>query len=134
MTIRKFFWVLYGAFFILLIALGVTSRLLNLSLGEMKRSQEVRYQSYLLASELRHSIDDMTRFARTYAVTVDPVYLAYYKHVLGIREGKKPHPENYHRIYWDFIVRGRFSRSAFRPSHLIDGTHEKGGFHRRRVR
>jgi hypothetical protein len=31
MTIRKFFWVLYGAFFILLTALGLMSRLLNLN-------------------------------------------------------------------------------------------------------
>jgi len=128
MTIRKFFWILYGAFFILLIALGLVSRLLNLSLGEMKLNQEVRYQSYLLASELRHSIDDMTRFARTYAVTVDPVYLAYYKDVLGIREGKKPHPENYHRIYWDFLSGGGLSDLPLGPAISLTELMKKVGF------
>jgi methyl-accepting chemotaxis protein len=128
MTIRRFFWVLYSAFFILLIALGVISRLLNLSLGEMKRNQQVRYQSYLLASELRHSIDDMTRFARTYAVTVNPAYLAYYKDVLGIREGTKPHPENYHRIYWDFLSGGGLSDLPLGPAISLTELMKKAGF------
>jgi hypothetical protein len=61
MTIRKFFWVLYGAFFILLIALGLTSTLLNRNQEDVNRSQEVRYQSYLLAYEFRQSVDDLTR-------------------------------------------------------------------------
>jgi methyl-accepting chemotaxis protein len=128
MTIRKFFWVLYGAFFILLIALGLISRLLNLSLGEVKRSQEVRYRSYLLASELRHSIDDMTRFARSYAATGDPKYLGYYQDVLGIREGTKPHPDHYHRIYWDFLVAGDAKTEPLGPAISLTDLMKKAGF------
>ena len=128
MTIRKFFWALYAAFFILLIALGLISRLLNLSLGEVKRSQEVRYQSYLIASELRHSIDDMTRFARTYAVTCDPRYAVYYNDVLGIREGTKPHPEHYHRIYWDFLSGGGVSNEPLGPAVSLTELMKKAGF------
>ena len=33
-----------------------------------------RYQSYLLADELRQSSDDLTRLARTFVVTGDPSY------------------------------------------------------------
>jgi hypothetical protein len=33
-----------------------------------------RYSSYLLADELRQSSDDLTRMARTYVLTGDPVY------------------------------------------------------------
>jgi methyl-accepting chemotaxis protein len=127
MTIKKFFWVLYGAFFIFLVALGLISRLLNLSLGELKRSQEARYQSYLLATELRHSIDDMTRFARTYVVTVDPRYLAYYQDVQAIREGKKPHPEHYHRIYWDFLAGGGLSNEPLGPAISLTELMKKAG-------
>jgi methyl-accepting chemotaxis protein len=90
MTIRKFFWVLYSVFFILLIALGLMSRLLNLNQEDVKRSQEIRYQSHLLAMEFRQSVDDLTRFARTYVVTGDPRYEQLYQDVLAIREGKKP--------------------------------------------
>jgi len=49
MTIRKFFLLLYGAFFILLIALGMMSSVLNLNQEDVKRSQQSRYKSYLLA-------------------------------------------------------------------------------------
>jgi methyl-accepting chemotaxis protein len=106
MTIRKFFWGLYATFFILLIALGVISTLLNLSLGEVKRSQEVRYQFNLLTNEFRQSVDDMTRFARTYVVTANPRYEEFYRDVLATREGKKPRPEHYERAYWEFVAVG----------------------------
>jgi methyl-accepting chemotaxis protein len=90
MTIKKFFWVLYSTFFILLIALGLMSRLLHLNQEDVKRSQEIRYQSHLLAMEFRQSVDDLTRFARTYVVTGDHRYEQLYQDVLAIREGKKP--------------------------------------------
>jgi methyl-accepting chemotaxis protein len=109
MTIRKFFWVMYGTFFILLIALGVISRLLNLSLGDVKRSQEVRYQSYLLASELRQSVDDLTRFARIYVVTGDPRYELQYQNVLAIREGKKARPDGQSASLMDLMKRAGFT-------------------------
>jgi len=99
MTIKKFFWVLYGAFFILLIALGLTSTLLNRNQEDVKRSQEVRYQSYLLAYEFRQSVDDLTRFARTYVATGDPKYEDFYSRVAGIRAGLSPRPDHYERIY-----------------------------------
>ena len=104
MTIKKFFWALYGTFFILLIALGLVSRMLHLNQEDVKRSQENRFQSYLIANELRQSLDDLTRFARTYVVTGDPKFKEYYRDVLAIRGGTKPRPDNYERIYWDFVA------------------------------
>ncbi|MTW05170.1 methyl-accepting chemotaxis protein [Pseudoduganella ginsengisoli] len=65
-----------------------------------------RYQSYLLADELRQSSDDLTRLARTFVVTGDPAYERQYFDILDIRSGKKPRPQNYERIYWDFIAAG----------------------------
>ena len=66
-----------------------------------------RYASYLLADELRQSSDDLTRLARTYVVTGDPAYETQYMDILAIRNGQKERPQNYHRIYWDFIAAGR---------------------------
>jgi methyl-accepting chemotaxis protein len=63
-----------------------------------------RYQSYLLADELRQSSDDLTRLARTYVVSRDPAYEKQYMDILAIRNGEKARPENYNRIYWDFVA------------------------------
>lgn len=63
-------------------------------------------ESYRLASELRQSSDDLTRLGRTYVVTADPGYEEQYLAILDIRNGKRPRPEAYHRIYWDFVAGG----------------------------
>ncbi|GAB2840299.1 methyl-accepting chemotaxis protein [Pseudoduganella ginsengisoli] len=69
-------------------------------------ASQARYQSYLLADELRQSSDDLTRLARTYVVSGDPSYERQYMDILDIRNGKKPRPEHYERIYWDFVAGG----------------------------
>ena len=61
-----------------------------------------RYQSFLLADELRQSSDDLTRLARTYVVSGDAKWDKQYLEVVSIREGKLPRPPAYERIYWDF--------------------------------
>jgi methyl-accepting chemotaxis protein len=65
-----------------------------------------RYQSYLLADELRQSSDDLTRLGRTYVVTGDASYKQQYLDILAIRNGEKPRPQAYYRIYWDFVAGG----------------------------
>ncbi len=64
----------------------------------------VRYQSYQVADELRQSSDDLTRLARTYAVTGDEKYEKMYMDILAIRNGEKSRPEKYHQIYWDLVL------------------------------
>ncbi len=104
MTIRRFFQLVYGLFFVLLIAIGVLAALLYVNEAKLAKSQRIRFESYLLADELRQSSDDMTRFVRSYVVTGDPKYKRMYYEVLAIRKGKKRRPEHYNRIYWDFIA------------------------------
>jgi methyl-accepting chemotaxis protein len=70
----------------------------------MQDAHKIRYQSYLLADELRQSSDDLTRLGRTYVVTGDASYEAQYMDILDIRNGKKPRPAQYHQIYWDFVA------------------------------
>ncbi|MBC2860096.1 methyl-accepting chemotaxis protein [Stappia sp. 28M-7] len=67
---------------------------------------DLKYKSYLLADEMRQGSDDLTRLARTYVATGDPAYEQQYNDILAIRDGKKPKPEAYHRIYWDFVAAG----------------------------
>ncbi|MGY3959640.1 MULTISPECIES: methyl-accepting chemotaxis protein [Aeromonas] len=72
--------------------------------AQLEQSYQQRYQSYLLADELRQSSDDLTRLGRTYVITKDPAYEQQYMRILAIRNGEQNRPESYHRIYWDFVA------------------------------
>ena len=80
-----------------------------------------RYQSFLLADELRQSSDDLTRLARTYVVSGDAKWEKQYFEILDIRNGKLPRPQAYERIYWDFRAAGAESvRPAGETVALLD--------------
>ena len=72
--------------------------------GTIVAAQERRYESYLLADQLRQSSDDLTRLARTYVVSGDARFEEQYWAVLDIRNGKTPRPLHAERIYWDFMA------------------------------
>jgi methyl-accepting chemotaxis protein len=87
----------------------------------LRQSLQRRYESWLLADELRQSSDDLTRLARTYAVTGDPSYEKQYFDVLAIRNGEKPRPVAYERIYWDFVAgEGKPPRPDGAKAALVD--------------
>ena len=98
--------------FILIFASILTLMLVSLFLYmEVLESEEKvfassakRYNSYLLADELRQSSDDLTRMARTYTVTADQKYKEYFERILAIRGGDAPRPVDYHNIYWDLVA------------------------------
>ncbi|BCK64019.1 chemotaxis protein [Aeromonas hydrophila] len=71
---------------------------------QLEQSYQQRYQSYLLADELRQSSDDLTRLGRTYVITKDPAYEQQYMRILAIRNGEQNRPQGYNRIYWDFVA------------------------------
>lgn len=74
---------------------------------ELAETENRRYQAYKLADELRQSSDDLTRMARTYVVTGNPVFEQYFRDILAIRDGENPRPLAYDRIYWDFVIAGQ---------------------------
>jgi signal transduction histidine kinase len=74
------------------------------SMQALQKAAESRYDSYLLTENLRLSSDQLTLMVRTYAVTGDNKYLGFFKDILAIRNGIKPQPLNYHRIYWDMLM------------------------------
>jgi methyl-accepting chemotaxis protein len=105
-TIKMTFTFLTG----LSVAAGVVTALSVIksrsAAGEEAAAYEMRYNSYLLADELRQSSDDLTRLGRTYVVTGDASYKNQYIEILAIRNGEKPRPEAYNRVYWDFVAGG----------------------------
>ena len=67
-------------------------------------AEKRRYHSYLLADELRQSSDDLTQMARLYALTGNARYQAHFQNILDIRNGLAARPDQYHHIYWDFVL------------------------------
>ncbi|WP_426343652.1 methyl-accepting chemotaxis protein [Pseudoduganella sp. R-32] len=101
---------IFLAFFAITVVLATLTMLALLRVSskgaEAKQAADSRYQSYLLADELRQSSDDLTRLARTYVVSGEAAYEQQYMDILAIRNGQKPRPKNYERIYWDFVAAG----------------------------
>ena len=75
-----------------------------------------RDTAHLLAQELRQSSDDLTRMARTYAVTGDERYHRHFQEILTIRNGESPRPEHYHLVYWDLVTAEGEGDARPRPS------------------
>ena len=123
------------AVFLLSLALSCLSlwALFRVSARQAENSQatEARYQSYLLADELRQSSDDLTRLARTYVVSGDAKYEQQYLDILAIRNGKKPRPQHYERIYWDFVAAGMPAAPADGPTVALADLMRKAGFSER---
>lgn len=100
-------------FRVLLLTIAATACVLAFALyrlgaanTQLANINQNRYASYLLADELRQSSDDLTRLARTYVVSGDAEYERQYFEILDIRNGKRPRPQHYDKIYWDFRAAG----------------------------
>ena len=83
-------------------------------------ANDLRHHSYLLAEELRQSSDDLTRMARTYVVTGDPLYKRNYQAILDIREGRMPRPTGYQYIYWDLLPADRQAPASGQAVALLE--------------
>ncbi|MES2152564.1 MAG: methyl-accepting chemotaxis protein [Pseudomonadota bacterium] len=128
LSIKNLFALFFGASLVLA-ALSVWA-LHQVSAQQAKSTQatEARYQSYLLADELRQSSDDLTRLARTYVVSGDPAYERQYMDILAIRNGGKARPQHPERIYWDFVAAGVASPSPDGPAVALEDLMRKAGF------
>ncbi|MBF0406912.1 MAG: PAS domain S-box protein [Candidatus Riflebacteria bacterium] len=105
----------YGGIFaiavFLLIGLAVSFAVYVNAEKAIDRAYELRLVSIQFADELRQSSDDLTRMARLYVLTGDPTYKKYYQHILEIRDGKIPRPQDYQNIYWDLVIAGQMPHS-----------------------
>jgi PAS domain S-box-containing protein len=116
MTIRRSFHLVYGALMALAIAVAVLGVLLFMNQKQFVASEENRFRSFVLAEELRQSGEHLTQFARAYVVTGDPRFRQYFRDVIAIRNGEKPTPEHYERIYWDYLAAGRPFPRGYTPA------------------
>lgn len=128
MTIEKLFFTIYAITIAMLLVLLGSVFWMTSALAQVNASQEVRFESYLLADELRQSSDDLTRLARTYAVTGDAKWEEMYWNILAIRNGEKPRPVDYERIYWDFVASTGQKPRPDGETAALNALMEKAGF------
>ena len=74
------------------------------AIKQLENAYIMQHRSLVLADELRQSSDDLTRMARTHVITGKEMFKDQFEIVLDIRNGLKPRPKNYNRIFWDFYT------------------------------
>jgi diguanylate cyclase (GGDEF)-like protein/PAS domain S-box-containing protein len=84
----------------------------------------IRYQSVLLLTEYRQSLDEQRRMALTYVATGNPVYKKQYQNILDIREGIQVRPERYNQPYLGFVIKEKMSSE--RPIALLELIRQEG--------
>ncbi|MBP1313521.1 methyl-accepting chemotaxis protein [Herbaspirillum sp. 1130] len=84
----------------LLIALSVAALEAE---DRMAIASERREQAQRLVAELRQGADDLSRLARSFVATGEYQAERQYQAVAEIRDGRRPRPEHYERIYWDLV-------------------------------
>jgi PAS domain S-box-containing protein len=90
MDLKKIFTTIYSIIIILLVALSATVTLMHRNDLNRIQSNVSRFNSFVIADELRQSSEDLTRYCRTYAATGDSIWEKKYWDLLDIRNGKKP--------------------------------------------
>jgi PAS domain S-box-containing protein len=96
--------------------------------GDVQQAHEARLASVQLAAELRQSSDDLTRMARAFAVTREPVFMQHYEVILDIRDGKRPRPLDHAIRYWDVLAEGTDSPDAALPPRALLAAVREAGF------
>ena len=71
------------------------------TLDDITEAERQKHRSLQLASELFLSSEDLTKAARSYVITGDPVYERFFFEILDIRNGKRPRYKDYSIRYWD---------------------------------
>ncbi len=127
LSIRSFFLILFYSVFGLTLLILAASYALQQADKAVDAANESRYRSFLLATELRQSSDDLTRLARTYVITGDAKWARQYQEVIDIRAGNQPRPLQYERVHWDFLAADQPSpRPMGDAAALLDLMHQAG--------
>ena len=105
-------------------ALITTSSVFVIMLSQIHNRDDALDAQYIeamnLAFELKQSSDDLTRFARTYAVTGDAIYERYFRDIMAIRDGIQGHSNNFTFFYWDYVAAGKMQPDQDGEIYSID--------------
>ncbi|MFO0774092.1 MAG: methyl-accepting chemotaxis protein [Nitrospiraceae bacterium] len=99
---------------LLLVGLGVGLVSLYQSWQAVERTQASRYESYLLADELRQGAEDLTQSARAYVMTGEAQYREAYFRVLDVRNGILPRDDGRRVPLRTLMQQAGFTEAEFR--------------------
>ena len=116
----RYMWTAVGMF-VAIVVYVVSYALLQKKIDDAKG---IRYQSMLLLSEYRQSIDEQRRMALTYLATGNPIYKAHYQNILDIRNGLQPRPDRYNAPYLGLPIKEKISPET--PIALLDLMRQQG--------
>lgn len=116
-----------GGAFLLAVLVGLSVVAVH-TIEEAAATESRRSTSLRLADELRQTSDDLTRMARTYAVTGDSRYKGWFDEILAIRDGTSRRPEHYDGIYWDVVTATGTRPTRFGPAIAYDTLAAETGF------
>lgn len=94
------------AVLIVLLTVG-TAVLFNLESHDLEQLVDAyrqHHEKYVIATRMRQSTNDLTRLARTYAITGDKKFFEQYLQILETRNGEIAEPEHYDWVYWDYFA------------------------------
>ena len=128
MSVKSLFGALFVTIALPLVLLSLAVLQWRAASTDHREALSNRYESFLLADELRQSSDDLTRLARTYVVTGEDHWEQQYWEVLDIRNGRKPRPQDYQRIYWDFRAAGQQTPRAVTTAVPLQELMKRAGF------
>ena len=100
MKIRQLSRLMVGVTVFMLLAMGALIIGLIHTQDRITASERNRWRAHELAEELLQSSEDMTRMARSFVATGDPVFEQYYFEILDIRNGNRPRPRHYAPTHW----------------------------------
>ncbi|MGR2739862.1 methyl-accepting chemotaxis protein [Billgrantia sp. Q4P2] len=127
LSVKAIFRILFSVVFGLTLLILAASYASQQAEKTLETATESRYQSFLLATELRQSSDALTRLARTFVITGDPKWTQQYQEVIDIRAGSQPRPQHYERIHWDFLAADQPSPHPMgEPAGLLDLMRQAG--------
>lgn len=106
MNLKRLFMLLFILNTVSFIFVAIVINKYQKSTVALEDAYQMQYKSLILAQELRQSSDDLTRMARTYVITGNPMFEEQFKRVLNIRNGESPRPNRYNGIFWDFYSLG----------------------------
>ncbi len=106
MNLKRLFMLLFILNTVSFICVAIVINKYQKATIELENAYKMQYKSLILAQELRQSSDDLTRMARTYVITGNPMFEEQFKTVLDIRNGQKQRPQRYNGIFWDFFTLG----------------------------
>lgn len=122
------FSVYIGLILTILVALAAIFALHVHTEQQIAKANDLRHRSMVLAAELRQTSSDLTRMARTFVVTRDPVYKQYFQEILDIRDGRKARPQDYHVGYWDEHLDNQQQNPGAEPAVPLLGLMRQAGF------